>query len=235
MKKKFLGIITARAGSKRIPKKNVRLLNGKPLICWTINEAKKSLYLDRVVVTTDSEEIRKIAIHNQVEAPFVRPESLSTDVSTSESAISHAIDWYEKNQYETYECIVLLQPTSPFRTGIQIDNAIKKFQNNTKANALISVRNFDNRLHLIMNEKKRYINSYLDDYQKETDKKEIPDLFRPNGAIYIIKVKILNKYHTVYPPKTIPYVMDAISSLDIDDEYDFRLAELVAAGLKKDE
>lgn len=223
MKKQFVGIVTARSGSKRIPNKNIRLLNGKPLISWTIEAARKSRYIDRVVVTTDSDEIRKIAIQNHAEAPFVRPKSISSDSSSSESAVLHAIDWFKNNINEVYEYIVLLQPTSPLRNTNHIDEAIAVMIKNKSADGVVSVVKVDNRLNLI---KKIGTSGFLETFfNKLKQDQKIPDLYVPNGAIYIIKTEKLKKYENFITLKTKFYLMDKLSSIDIDEEQDFRLAE----------
>ena len=126
---KVLAIIPARAASKRLVNKNIQQLNGKPLICWTIDSAKKSRYIDKIVVSTDSKEIQSLATDSGVEAPFIRPAILSNDTADSLSVLKHSIEFF-KNQFEY---VILLQPTSPLRNSDDIDNALEIIDDNILA------------------------------------------------------------------------------------------------------
>jgi CMP-N,N'-diacetyllegionaminic acid synthase len=229
MKKTFLAIIPARGGSKRLINKNRLLLDGKPLIEWTLNAAKNSRLLDKIIVSTDSKEIKKITENNKIDVPFLRPDYLSTDKSSSESAVIHALDWLENNEKIFFDYVVLLQPTSPFRTGDYIDKTIDMILKEKTADCLVSTKKIDKRLYLIKSiNTKGYLTDFLVQYNTKRKCSNIPKLVVPNGAIYIIKVDILKQFKTFYPPKTITFEMDTISSLDIDTKEDFELAQLVA-------
>lgn len=218
--KTVVGIITAKANSKRFPKKNTQLLGEKPLISWTFDAVKKSKYLDRIILTTDSKQIIDLARTNAITAPFQRPPHLSTDSTTSEETVIHTLNWLLENENKIYDYIVLFQPTSPYRTSFQIDEAIKKIITNETANALVSVCDFSKKnLWLKTIDSKGYLT--------QVSNREMEFAYLPNGAIYIIKSSILIKLNTFYPPKTIPYIMDEISSLDIDTEADLKKAILI--------
>ena len=122
--KRILGIIPARGGSKGLPQKNVKSLQGKPLIAWTIEQSLASKHLDQVIVSTDDKEIDAVSERFGVKAPFVRPEALATDEARMVDVVLHAINWLENND-RIYDLIVLLQPTSPTRITEDIDNAIE--------------------------------------------------------------------------------------------------------------
>ena len=124
--KTILGLIPARGGSKGLPRKNIRPLLGKPLIAWTIEQALASEYLDRVVVSTDDEKIAEISRKYGAKVPFMRPKESAADEARRIDVVLHAIDWMEKND-NSYDLIMLLQPTSPLRTSEDIDKAIKLF------------------------------------------------------------------------------------------------------------
>ena len=126
---KILAVITARAGSKRLPDKNILDLAGKPLIAWTIEPAKQSKFIDKIIVSTDSIKIKNISEKYGVEVPFIRPKELASDSASSISVLKHAILFY-KNKFDY---IVLLQPTSPLRKTLDIDNAIKMLGEKTEA------------------------------------------------------------------------------------------------------
>ena len=121
--KKILGVITARGGSKGIPRKNIKELNGKPLIAYTIESAKDSNYLTRCIVSTDDEELLKSTKQHSADVPFIRPAELAQDKSTSMEVVQHALKWLKENNGEEYDYLMILQPTSPLRTSEDIDES----------------------------------------------------------------------------------------------------------------
>ena len=141
-KKKILGVILARGGSKQIPKKNIALLNNKPLIAYTIAEAKKSKYLTNIVVSSDDDEIRKISIQYGANAPFKRPAELSNDTAKPVECDLHATRFMEKINNIKYDYVVELLCTNPFKTSFDIDNALK-LQIETNADSVIGVMRLD--------------------------------------------------------------------------------------------
>ena len=177
--KSILAIIPARKGSKRLINKNEKILKGKPLIEWTINTAKKSKYIDQIIVSTDSKKIIQLSNTLNVMAPFIRPDYLSNDNSKSSDVIIHSINWLKKNANKQYDYFIFLQPTSPLRTFISIDNSIETFYSNSKFDYLISVSKFDkiNKIKFSLTDKGFEFNESLKDYSN----------FFINGAIYIAK------------------------------------------------
>ena len=129
--KTFLGIIPARGGSKGIPQKNIRVVNGKPLIQYTIEEAKNSKYLDRVIISTDDQDIEKVSVSVGGEVPFLRPKEFATDEAKTIDVLIHAVTELRKQGF-SYDYLVLLQPTQPLRKSWHIDNAIKKIVDNNE-------------------------------------------------------------------------------------------------------
>jgi len=136
---KILAIITARGGSKGILHKNIKLLNGKPLISYTIESALKSKLIDEVIVSTDDDKISEISKQYGATVPFKRPKIFAKDSSSSESVIIHTLNWLETKNQKFFDLFILLQPTSPLRTYKHIDNALKCFNRNKLANTLYSV------------------------------------------------------------------------------------------------
>ena len=122
--KKIVAIIPARGGPKNIPGKNTKDFCGKPLIAWSIEVAKKSKYVDRVILSTDSEEVRRIGVRHGAEAPFLRPSELATDTMGVEPVLKHAYEWLQEHQKYKADVLVLLMPTTPTRQAFHIDNAI---------------------------------------------------------------------------------------------------------------
>jgi CMP-N,N'-diacetyllegionaminic acid synthase len=223
--KTFLAIIPARGGSKRLPRKNILDLAGKPLIAWSIEAGLDSQYIDKVVVSSDDNEILEIS--EKFGAHIIkRPEELSSDIATTFDAIKHTIDNFEK-----YDYVVLLQPTSPLRNEKDIDKAIEMIEEKN-ANAVVSVSEMDhspfwtNTLPEDGN-----MNNFLKDEVLNKRSQDLEKYYRLNGAIYICKIDSLLEEQSFFLKDNIfAYVMDRKSSIDIDEEIDFKIAEV----LKKD-
>jgi CMP-N-acetylneuraminic acid synthetase len=219
----IFAIIPARGGSKGLPGKNIKLFCGKPLLAWTIEAAKLSSYIGKVIVSTDSEQIAQTARDFGAEVPFLRPQELSTDDSDTVSVTLHALSCLKKDNYEP-KLLVLLQPTSPLRLTEDIDNAIELFLGNG-CDAVISVNKLQHPIFWTF----RISNSYLDplfgrDYLASR-RQELPEIYAPNGAIYIVSIDAFLKHKSFYLDMTRPYVMPFQRSIDIDDEDDFLVAE----------
>ena len=219
----FLSIIPARGGSKRLPNKNILPLSGKPLVAWTIEAALGSSYIDRSVVTSDSDEILKIGEKYGV-GLIKRPQELACDTSSTIDAIKHAIEVIGNE----YDFTVLLQPTSPLRTSKHIDEAIK-FLEDKKAEAVISVCENEH--------PPLWSNTLPDDLSMKTflrkdiinkRSQDLPKYYRLNGAIYICKTSKLLEKNTFFLDDNIyAYVMDRKSSIDIDDKLDLLYAYVI--------
>ena len=220
--KTFLAIIPARGGSKRLPRKNILNLAGKPLIAWTIEAALKSKYIDKVLVTSDDDEILKIS-NDYGASTIKRPIHLSQDNSTSFEAISHAIE-----NTEEFDYIVLLQPTSPLRTSGHIDEAIQLiFQK--KSDAIISVTEME---HSPLWANTLPENESMDYFLREEDKnkrsQDLETYYRLNGAIYIsLTETLINTGSFFHKTGAYAYKMDNRSSIDIDNVMDFKFAEFL--------
>ena len=124
---KILGVIPARAGSKGVPKKNTKLLAGRPLLAWSIIEAKKSLHIDRLILTTEDHDIAEVGVQYGVDVPFIRPKKLARDETHTPEILIHALNETERLDGLVYDIIVLLQPTVPFRKAKHIDRSIEQF------------------------------------------------------------------------------------------------------------
>ena len=219
--KTFLAIIPARGGSKRLPRKNILNLAGKPLIAWTIEAALQSKYIDKVLVTSDDDEILKVS-NDYGASTIKRPMHLSQDNSTSFEAISHAIE-----NTQEFDYIVLLQPTSPLRTSGHIDEAIQLiFQK--KSDAIISVTEME---HSPLWANTLPENESMDYFLREDKNKRSQDLetyYRLNGAIYIsLKETLINTGSFFHKTGAYAYKMDNRSSIDIDNVMDFKFAEFL--------
>lgn len=218
----FLAIIPARAGSKRLPKKNCLPLCGKPLIAWSIEAAKKSQYLNHIVVSSDDETILTIASELEVEA-LQRPSEFAQDTSSTIDVIKHVL-----HHHANYEYIVLLQPTSPLRTSQHIDQAIELLHEKN-ADAIISVSpTAHSPLWCNTLPKDKSMSHFLSDELKTKRSQDLPTYYQLNGAIYICKTSALLKENSLFLKENIfAYVMDKKSSVDIDDELDFLFAQTI--------
>jgi len=212
-KKKILGIILARAGSKRLKNKNILNFINRPLIYWTLKVATKSIYIDTIIVSTDSIKVKKISRGFKNVLIHDRKKKLSKSITKSEEVI---IDILKSYQFD-HDYFILLQPTSPLRTADDIDNSLKKIIY-TSANNCISVQPLAKNINKIY----KIDNKKLKKISKKTYK-----TFIINGAIYISKISVFLKKRCLICNNTIPYKMKPISSIDIDTIKDFRIAEFV--------
>lgn len=220
--KTFLVIIPARGGSKRLPRKNVLELAGKPLIVWSIDSGLKSKYIDKVVVTSDDDEI--LSISKEYGAEIIkRPDYLANDTAKTFDAIKHTIENMQK-----YDYIVLLQPTSPLRNESHIDEAIELLELK-KADAIVSVCEMEHSpLWSNTLPKDDNMNSFLKDEVLNKRSQDLETYYRLNGAIYICKTeKLLFEESFFLKDNIFAYKMDRLNSVDIDEEIDFLIAKSV--------
>ena len=215
-------IITARGGSKGVPKKNIKLLNGKPVIAYKIVESIKSNFIKETYVTTEDKEIADISQEYGAKV-IERPEELAQDNSTSVDVVLHSLDYLENNN-DLPDFFVLLQPTSPLRTKEDIENATKLFIEN-ECDALISVSQLDHSSMMSFEIQNTFLTPNCNEKFLNKRRQELPKFYRPNGAIYITTPDSLRKNKTFIPKKTMPYIMPQERSVDLDTEFDFKLAE----------
>lgn len=213
---RILSIIPARAGSKGLPNKNISICGGKPLIQWTIEASLKSKYITDTLVSTDSEEIKRVSKENGAWVPFLRKESLSHDESDIVDVVKNAITEASKIKGQ-YDFVILLQPTAPLRTTEDIDNAFDQFFNNKKtvSDTLISVYEVDRKYLWVLgiNDSSDYLYTHFDIDLTKPRRQELENCYLPNGAIYIAPVE---KFDGFYKKNAIPYLMDPNKSVDID-------------------
>jgi len=231
--KKILAIIPARGGSKGLPNKNIKLLNGKPLIAWTIEQAKSSKYIDDIFVTTDCNDIAAVSNQFGVEVPFLRPAELASDTSSSMDVVEHVISHF-KQQSVTFDYIVLLEPTSPLRKENDIDNAISMCVLDSSADGIISVGEVHMEHPMIVKkiDTDGKITSYIDDVKKITQRQQADKAYFPYGVIYMIKNEVFESKKIFYTNNIIPYYIERWQNYEVDDIYDFIAIEAI---LKKNE
>ncbi|EAK9985817.1 acylneuraminate cytidylyltransferase family protein [Campylobacter jejuni] len=210
MNNKVLAIIPARGGSKSIKNKNLVLLSNKPLIYYTIKAALNAKSINKVVVSSDSNEILNYAKSQNVDT-LKRPIELAQDDTTSDKVLLHALEFYKD-----YEDVIFLQPTSPLRTNIHIDKAFKIYKN-SDANALISVTEYDNKiLKAFICDNEGNLKGICDDEYPFMPRQKLPKTYMSNGAIYILNIKKFLNNPNFLQKNTKYFSMDEISSCDID-------------------
>lgn len=222
-RKKFLAIIIARKGSKGLKNKNILNLNGTPLVAYPIIAAKKSKFIDKVIVSTDSKIIKNIAKHYKADIPFMRPKLLSGDKISSRAVVLHALNFFKKN--ESFDYVILLEPTSPLTNFKDINKAIKILVNNESyADSLVSigkstsqhpifqfVKNNKNILKKLFYKKINYLN-----------RQELNDVYYLDGSLYISKItKFIKIKDFLSNDRTIGLLLPKIKWFEIDDQLDF--------------
>lgn len=223
---KNLAIIPARSGSKGLKDKNIKLLNGKPLLAYTIEAAKKSGKFDEIMVSTDSERYACIAKEWGAKVPFLRNEMLSNDTASSWDVVKNVIEEYKFFGIE-FDTVALLQPTSPLRTANDIKDGYQ-LMSEKDANAIISVCEMDH--SPVWANTLPETNSMENFVKKEfrnLPRQAIPTFFRINGAIYIVKIEYLLTNADIYDTKSYATVMSKENSVDIDSQLDFTIAEIL--------
>lgn len=219
----MIALITARGGSKGLPRKNVLPFAAKPLIAHTIEAALRSETVHRVVVSTDDEEIAEVAREYGAEVPFMRPAYLSTDTATSRDALLHALGFLE--QKEPLESFCLLQPTSPLRTACDIDAASELFRAKS-ALSVLSVVEYEHPIQwaLELDESGRMAPLREDIVQM---RQQASVFYRPNGAIYIFNTAFFKDTESYFGAQSYAYVMPTERSVDVDTRLDFVVAEAI--------
>lgn len=224
-----LGVVTARGGSKGVPRKNIRPLGGKPLLAWTLEAAKGARRLTRCVVSTEDEEIALVARAHGGDAPFLRPAELATDAAKTLPVLVHALEAVEKADGKRYDWVLTLQPTSPFRTSADID-AILDLAERENPKSAVSVVDASDR-HPFKCRKadgKRLVDLFPGHAPAEgSPRQALPQVYRTNGALFLTRRDVLLA-GSLYGGDTAYYVMPPERSLDIDSELDFEFAEFLA-------
>jgi CMP-N,N'-diacetyllegionaminic acid synthase len=232
--KNILAIIPARGGSKGLKNKNIRKLNKKPLIYWISSEAKKSKYINKIIVSTDSKKIRNVCNSLKIDTPFLRPRSISKDTSTSIELIIHAINFFKKKK-EKFDYVVLLEPTSPLTTCKDIDLAIETlFKKKNIADSIVGISENVNR-HPSFNIKVNHkgIIQPLEKKFSIVRRQRLKKLFFFDGSLYISTVEKLLESRSFYHNRTLGYKTDKWKSIEIDDIVDFLIAETLLKNKNK--
>ena len=218
----LLALIPARGGSKGILRKNIKLFFGKPLIYWTINAAKQAKCIDKIVVSTDDDEIADIALNYGAEVPFLRPAELATDKTSGVDPALHAI-----KHIPGFDWLLLLQPTSPLRTASDIDG-IYKFCKKNSSKSAVSVSEVSKHPYLMFGRDKSFrLKPIIKNRPKILNRQEFPSVFSLNGALFLSRVDFLLKNEAFITKETIGFNMPQERSIDIDSIFDWNMAEQI--------
>ena len=225
---KIIAIIPARGGSKGLPRKNLRILGGKPLISHAIEVAQKSKHVDRVIVTTDDKEIAAIAKKYGAEVPFVRPAELELDDTPPVPVLKHALEFLREKENYRPDIIVWLEPPCPFRTPAQVDEAIQIFLADKKADSLRSVcEPFQNPFKSWTLQGK-YLKPLITERGKvfhTGPRQKTRKVYWQNGAIFILRYDTIMKRGNFFGDRILPFIVGNDQFIDIDEEKDLLLAE----------
>ena len=223
----LLAFIPARGGSKGLPNKNILECAGRPLIEWTISAAKAVGFIDDVLVSTDSQEIAAVSRRAGASVPFLRPNALATDDASLLDALKHAWENHATASSKRYNYLVVLQPTSPLRTAAHIGAAIEYYFRNRQSDedTLASVYQVNQKFGWLMQnaDESKYIRFCMDVRSQNPQRQELKPYYLPNGAIFIVRGEALDG--GLYRNNTLPFVMAARDSIDIDTHEDFADAE----------
>lgn len=215
-----LFVIPARGGSKGLPGKNIKELCGKPLITYSIDVARAFVDDEHICVSTDSEEIKRVVEDYGLSVPFIRPGSLATDTATSNDVLVHAVNYFKQRGRE-YNRLILLQPTSPLRSIEDVAGSLDLYRDDI--DMVVSVSKSHAPAVLCNDDENGYLQLVYN--KKTTGRQQLQEMYEFNGAVYVINIKSLLEKGIAGFSKKVKYVMSKERSVDIDDIYDFKLAE----------
>ena len=219
----IIGIIPARGGSKSIPLKNMKKINNKPLILYTINASKKSKFIDMTYVTSDNRLILEYCKKQKMNC-IKRPNYLSNDKSTAPDVLYHAIKNIDKKLIKKNPYIIYLQPTSPLRTEKHIDDLIKKTLSLNKKRAVSVVETMESPYKIFQINKKNQLNSFFNQKYSNYSRQFLPKTYKSNGAMYFFRLSDFLKQNCFPSNGSLPYIMNKKDSIDIDTTEDLALA-----------
>ncbi len=221
-----LALIPARGGSKSVPRKNIRLLGKKPLLAWSVDTARKSETVNRIIVSTDDADIADVSRKWGGEVPFIRPAEFAQDETTDLPVYQHALRWLKENEGYTPDIVVWLRPTAPFRSSSDIDAAVNKLIA-TKADWVRSVCEVEHHPYWMFNFDQERLTSFIEginltDYPR---RQMLPSAYRLNGAVDAAWSSTITKKGLFYEGDVCGYIMPIERSIDIDTEQDFFIAK----------
>lgn len=235
-KKRVLVVIPARGGSKGLPKKNILKLCGKPLVAWPIIKAKESKYVDNILVSTDDLEIAKESEKHGASVPFIRPAELAIDTATTISVVEHALEYF-KSIGESYDYLVLREPTSPLTEASDIDEALEILESKRAiSDSIVSVCKVEVAhpfFDVIVRDNGTIKPFMYPNFSQACRRQDITELYFFEGSLYISDVNTLVKERTFYHNRTLAYIVPRYKSLEIDEKIDLILAEAILNNIEK--
>lgn len=233
---KVLVLIPARGGSKGLPGKNIIELCGLPLLGWPIKAAKKSKYVDRVIVSTDDKKIAEVAASQGAEVPFIRPEELATDQASSASVIEHAVSFFE-GKGNTFSYLILLEPTSPLTEAEDIDKALLTLHSKRHiADSIVGVSKLEG-THPAFNVligKDGLIKPFMKpEFESVYRRQDIEDVFFFEGSLYISDLSVFLKKLSFYHDRTLPYIVPKWKAFEVDDMTDLICIEAIMKNMNR--
>lgn len=232
-KREILAIIPARGGSKSIQRKNIKPLLGLPLIAYTIREAQKSQYITRLIVSTDDEEIARIAHHYGAEVPFLRPAELALDHVTDLPVFQHCLIWLREHEGYQPEIVVHLRPTAPLRTSSHIDQGIELLLNSPQVDAVRSVCPAGQHPLKTWAIKDEWLKPFVPENVYDISeaynrpRQQLPQAFIQNGSVDVVRTKVILDLNSMTGHRIKAFVMDELDSVNIDSPLDWALAEIL--------
>ncbi len=222
--KKILAIIPARGGSKGIPRKNLIEVGGKPLLAWTIEVGLQSRFIDRLILSSEAPEIRETAKKYGCEVPFIRPQELATDEATTANVVLHALNKLE----DSYDYIVLLQPTSPLRTTQDIDSCIEECHKRDAPSCATVSATDNSPFWMYFLDPENHMQPIIETTIRPTRRQELPTAYALNGAVYVVQRELFQKTGNFITEDTIAHIMPKERALDIDTELDLNIFRYLA-------
>lgn len=228
MDARVLAVIPARGGSKRIPRKNVKPVGGKPLIAHAIADAESAETVDRAIVSTDDETIAETARDHGGTVPFMRPAALAGDESPTGPVLTHALDWFEKRG-ESFDVVCCLQPTSPLRRAEDVDRALRKLDA-TDAQSVVSISPYhDPPQWAVREDDQGFLEEVFDPPvlwgENDVRSQDLPTLRHPNGAVLAASVRVWQTHESFYTPATVGYEMPPERSFDVDEPWELPVVD----------
>lgn len=223
--KSVLAIITARGGSKGVPRKNLREVGGKPLLAWTIEAGKKSRYIDRLILSSEDGEIISTARSWSCEVPFARPAELARDETPAIDAVLHAVDLLP----EKYDYVMLLQPTAPLRRAADIDGCLEACLDH-QAPACVTVAEVDQSPFWMYRLDASRLVPLIEQQRLTYRRQDLQPVYILNGAVYVAQTPWLQQHRTFLTAATVAHIMPRERSLDVDTELDLKICELLLSG-----
>jgi CMP-N-acetylneuraminic acid synthetase len=224
---KYIVLICARGGSKGLPGKNTKPLNGVPLIGWSINIAKQINRASRIIVSTDSEEIAKVALEYGAEVPFMRPKELAQDSTPEWLVWRHAVDYIEKNKSESVDAIVVLPVTAPLRSSEDINACVDLFEGK-KVDSVITVSEARRNPYFNMTVNNNdYASLVISPESNITRRQDAPEVFDMTTVAYVVSTNFVKNHNGIFEGKVKSVIIPRERAIDIDDLMDFKIAELM--------